>query len=125
MGVLENLISKFAVQTAVYWGTPQSDGMGGFTWSAPIEVNVRWDDKSQLVINKDGKEVQSDAEILTNAELVYNGWLVLSDLETLNGAYSDISNPRNIEGARQIMAKDKIPFVKSTDDFLRKYYLGG
>jgi len=114
------------VQTAVYWGNPQNDGFGGFTFDDPIDLEpptngVRWEDKTQLVVSANGAETGSDAEVLVCQDLDLDGYLYLGSLDDLSE--SEQANPMTVNGARQIISKEKIPMVKSTTEFVRKVYL--
>jgi hypothetical protein len=123
MGKMEKVIAKFAVQTALYWANPTDDGDGNLTYDSPVEILVRWDDKTQIVTDSSGREITSNAEILTNQEMAEEEFLY-------NGSFSDfasgvdLSNPKTVTGAFPIITKTKVPAVKSTDDFVRTYYLG-
>lgn len=120
MGI-EKFIRTVCVQTAVYWGSPQDDGFGGFTFADPVEIPCRWEDKTQIVANMDGQETTSDTEVLVTQDLDYNGYLFLGTLTDLDSDQFD--NPMLVSGAKPIISKSKIPMIKSTDAFVRKVYL--
>lgn len=120
MGI-EKFIRTVCVQTAVYWGSPQADGFGGFTFADPVEIPCRWEDKTQIVANMDGQETTSDTEVLVTQDLDYNGYLFLGTLTDLDSDQFD--NPMLVSGAKPIISKSKIPMIKSTDEFVRKVYL--
>ncbi|MFA5655954.1 MAG: hypothetical protein WDA37_04350 [Dysgonamonadaceae bacterium] len=120
MGI-EKFIQKVCVQTAVYWGSPTNDGFGGFTFAEPIEIPVRWEDKTQIVATMDGQEVTSDTEVLVTIDLEYNGYLYLGLLEDLTD--DEQENPMLVSGAKPIISISKIPMIKSTTEFVRKVYL--
>jgi len=118
MGI-EKFIQKIAVQTAVYWGAPQSDGYGGYTFSSPVEINCRWEGVSEVITNKNGKEIVSNAKVLVTTDLDKEGFLYLGTMES----GIDYSNPKNIEGAYVIQKIEKIPMIRSTTAFVRIVYL--
>jgi hypothetical protein len=125
MGI-ERVIQKFCVQTAVYWGSPQEDGMGGFTFDDPVELapptnGVMWSEKAQLVVTAGGAEETSDAEILVCSDLDMDGYLYLGELADLSD--EEKADPMLVNGARQIISKSKTPMVFSTTEFVRKVYL--
>ena len=121
MGKIEKLISKFAVQTAVYWDASTVNMYGESTFSLGVEIKVRWDGVTELIRNKHGKEVMSNAKILTNTDCNIEGWLYLGTLAGLTTEQK--SNPKLIQDAFEIQKIEKVPFVKSTDDFVRTIYL--
>jgi hypothetical protein len=123
MGTLENVIAKFAVQTVVYWANPTNDGDGNLTYDTPVEILVRWDDKTQLVTDSTGKEKVSKAEILTNQEMLEEEFLYLGSLSDFASG-EDISNPKTVDDSYMIITREKVPAVKSTIDFVRTYFLG-
>ena len=120
MGI-ERFIQKVCVQTAVYWGSPQEDGYGGFTFDEPVEIACRWEDKTQIVAGMDGQEVTSDTEVLVTQDLDYNGYLYLGELDDLDS--DDLDNPMTVSGAKPIISISKIPMIKSTTEFVRQVFL--
>ena len=129
MGRVEKVISKFAVQTALYWGNPTPDHFGGASYDNPVEFSCRWEDSNELKIWRQGTELHSSSIILTNKEMVIEGWCFLGtlteldDLIATNSAVLIKNKPETIPGAFIIREKRKIPMVKSTNDFVRLYYL--
>ena len=123
MGVLQKLSEKFAVQTAVYWGNPVNDGYGQYTYDEPIEISVRWDEKQELVKYDKGNERMCKAKAIVTGDY-FKGMLALTTLDTLNGEYSDISDPKEIDGVFEIISYEKIPMVLKDDDFFRTIYIG-
>ncbi len=125
MGITK-FIQKVCVQTAVYWGNPQNDGYGKLTFDDPIELapptnGVRWEDKNQIIVDNNGKEVTSDAEILVNQVLDTNGYLYLGSLDDLTDEQK--ADPMLVDGARIIMSRSRIPMIKSTTEFVNMVYL--
>lgn len=118
MGILR-FIESVCVQKAVYW-TGDRDGFGGFDWNAPEEVNVRWDDQTELVTDSEGKEIVSRAQIMTPGELEKGGRLWLGELEDLTQDEKD--DPLKVE-SYEIKRVDKNPLFKSKDEFVYTVYL--
>lgn len=119
MGI-EKFIEKVCVQTAVYWGSPVNDGYGGKTFGAAVEIDVRWEDKNELVTLNNGKEYMSKATILVTADVDLGGYLYLGTEDDLE---SDHSDPLAVDDAFEIKKFDKIPMIKKTDEFVRTCYL--
>jgi hypothetical protein len=125
MGI-ERFIRSVCVQVAVYWGNPQSDGYGGFTFDDPVELlppnnGVRWEDKTQIVSTMDGQETTSDTEVLVTEDLDYSGYLYLGTLDDLTT--EEKANPLLVSGAKPIISISKVPMIKSTTEFVRTVYL--
>ena len=116
---LDKFITKTCTQTAVYWGTPVSDGMGGFTYADAVEISCRWDDFQKLITDKQGREIVSTARVLVTQDLDQQGWLYLGTLDDLD---SD-PQPREIDTAFPIIKITKVPELKSSTLFLRRVYL--
>ena len=129
MGAIEKFLKKVCVQTAVYWGSPVSDGFGGQTHGEVREIQCRWDDVSNTISTNDGQEIISRAELLVVEDLQEHGFLWLGSLGELNDLYLDSHmdniDPKTVSNAFEIRRIDKIPMIKSTDDFVRKIYLHG
>ncbi|MFA5935008.1 MAG: hypothetical protein WC827_03935 [Candidatus Paceibacterota bacterium] len=124
---ITNFIRRVAVQTAVYWGSPVEDGYGGKTYADPVEIPCRWEEKVRLMTAADGSETKSKATVLVTQELDEEGYLYLGTLDSLDESGQDsdfILNPKNIEAAFEIIAKDRIPMIRSTTVFINTVYLG-
>ena len=118
---LENLITQVCVQTAVYWGTPVDDGYGGKTFTDPVELQCRWENKAQKIINTNGEETISRAWVLLLEDVVELGWLFLGDLDDLDSA--EEADPMSADGAYEIQRFEKTPAIRSTTQFTRVAYL--
>lgn len=114
---LIKFVESVCVQTAVYWGSPTPDGYGGYTYDDPIEISCRWEEKAQLVVTKDGKEVVSKGEILVTRDLDIDGMLYLGTLDDIDsdGSMHDEAVP--------IITKTAIPLFKSSTEFVRMVYV--
>lgn len=118
MATRSTLLTKNLLQTAVYWGTPVSDGYGGRTFSAPVEILVRWEQRQELFIDASGQETRSNAVIFPSQDVDLGGYLYLGDLDDLGSA----PVPEDVATAYEIRGFEKIPNIKVTD-YMRKVYL--
>jgi hypothetical protein len=114
-----SFINRISVQTAVYWANPVDDGFGTCTFDAPIEIRVRWEDRSKTIIDRDRKEIVADVAVLVNQDLDLGGFLYLGDLDDLDST----PVPSEVEGAFEILSFEKVPLIKSTTKFVRIAYL--
>jgi hypothetical protein len=127
MGAIENVVKLFTKQKCCYWANPVSDGNGGYTFDAPVEIDCRWDDKQELKTGFWGNRFASQASVLVNIDLdrrsfLYNGTLVdLQTEATLNGY--NVNNPREFPTAFVVEQFEKIPMVFSSTDFVRTAFL--
>lgn len=113
-------VTKFLQQKAVYWGTPTSDGYGGFTYADPVEIAVRWTDSVSVITGADGEEIVSKAMVMTGIDVAEQGVLWLGTLAEVDSADED--DPTNLALAYVIKRFDKIPDLTATG-FLRKAFL--
>jgi len=120
MGIQE-FISSVCVQTAVYWLPGANDGYGARTWSTGVEIACRWDDEQELIMNKYGKEIMSQAKLLVTQDLDIEGYLYLGTLTSLETAQK--TNPKLVPTAYPIQKYSKSPEFKSTSKFVREVYL--
>lgn len=121
MGAIEDLMTEICVQTAVYWANPVRDGSGGYTYDAPIEVSCRWDIKQKLVLDRDGKEVVSQAKVFVTQDMDVEEILYFGGLTDLTAAQK--ANPKLIDDAFEIITFEKVSQIFETNDFYRAVYL--
>ena len=107
-------------QTAVYWGNPQPDGYGSYTYDDPVEINCRWEDVAMTNIAAMGINADIRSEVFLDQDVDEEGMLLLGELTDLD---SDGYNDPLAAGAHMIVRFDKIPTMKA-DFFFRKVYLG-
>ena len=126
MGIGSFISSKLN-QSAVYWGNPQDNGYGGFTYDDPVEIKCRWEDMHQVVTATNGEEVVSRAVVYVDVDLEENGVIYLGTMEDLiesSGESSGEIIPTNIEkGACIIRRWEKVPALNSSTEFIRTAYL--
>jgi len=84
---------------ATHWTSGQNDGYGGVTYSTPVQLFVRWEDKEDLHQDMEGEEFISSAIVYTSTELSNNDWLYLGT--------SAQANPQNQNGAYRIKRRMK------------------
>jgi hypothetical protein len=125
-------MTKHCKQTCVYWGDPQNDGEGGWTFDAPVELLCRWEGKVQVVKDDDAKggEIECVAIVYLLQDVDEEGFLflgTLDDLEATEDSSENSSggwyNPLAVEGAYKIKQFEKMPALGSTSVFVRRAYL--
>jgi hypothetical protein len=133
MSNMDSFLKRATPQIAIYWGNPQNDGHGGYTYDDPIEIACRWEGITQIVSDKNGEEVTSRALVFVLQDVEEEGMLYLGSFddfytdsdswfdEDSSGDYS-IPHPKTIEGAYIIKRFQKTPDIKGRT-FLRKAYL--
>lgn len=125
MGI-EKFIKTVCVQTAVYWGNPVADGYGSFTFDEPVEIKCRWEDKALIITDSTGIERMTDAQIMVTQDLDVLGFLYLGTMDEVESMFESGEqdfDPMKVEDARQILAFEKVPMIKSTKVFVRQVYV--
>lgn len=74
--------------TAVLWVRSGKDKYNEPTVTAPIEVMVRWTFTDSRMVNKNGDEVQLDAEVVVSRDVPYDSLLWLGTLSDWQGVGS-------------------------------------
>ena len=126
---IEKIIAKFCVETAVYWGNPQNDGFGGFTFDAPVEIKCRWENKTEVDFGWfsagfPGNVRLSKSSLLVLEDMEEKAYLWKGTLDELEDLYgSDVPDPMQVRDAFKIHRFDKIPMVFKTDEFVRTVWL--
>lgn len=98
-------------QTAVYWGSPTSDGMGGYEYDDCIEINCRWESKLEKYIDEKGEEKLSRAIVFVNQDLDIGGLLYLGEITDLP-SYAE-SSPNEFDNTYRIMGFESIPNLRN------------
>lgn len=65
--------------SATYWGPGTPDGLGGFTWPAPVLITCRWEQKRELFRNDQGDDTVSAAVVFPDRDLAVGGYLAEGD----------------------------------------------
>jgi hypothetical protein len=109
-----SIITKVLKQTAVYWAPDGTDEYGQPTVASPVELDVRWEDTVEGVVNEEGSTVLSKSKVMVSADVAIGGMLWLGSLSDC----PDPANPKNLSGAYEIIAFEKIPNFRCTE-FMR------
>ena len=121
MGILQFIENKVCKQTAVYWGPPEDDGFGGDVFAVGIEIKCRWDDVSEMIMDKQGNQIVSNSKLLVVDELDENGFLFQGTLSELSTDQK--SNPMEILKAYPIKKLMTSPLFGSSTEFVREVML--
>ena len=102
MGIAD-FLERLCDQTAVYWGSPQDDGRGGFTFADPIEIQCRWQQNTEVIAmageDRKSREIVSKAQVWILQDVDEEGYLYLGTLDS-TGALdsSEEENPAKVTG---------------------------
>lgn len=106
-------------QTAVYWERLAPDGYGGYAWEDPVELDVRWEDSSDVFIDLNGEKVQCSAKVFLGQDIKVGDFLYLGDYDDLTSASG---SPASMEKAFSVKRFDKIPDLSGVE-YLRRAWL--
>ncbi len=115
-----SLITNMCNQRAVYWGDPEKDGYGKLTFTAPVEIAVRWESKQELFINQEGKEERSQAKVWAPTAFAMEGYLFLGGLDDLSSA--EKADPQVLASAFMIKGSSNIPDING-NEFVQKVWM--
>lgn len=101
-------------QTATYWAPGVNDGFGGVSFSAPVTLLCRWQDKSELFRDAEAREFTSSAVVYPVQPLERQGYLFLG--------ISSEADPTSVDGAKEIRQIGSSPSLRNTET-LNKVWL--
>ena len=121
-------MSRLCVQDAVYWGSPQDDGRGGYTFADAIEIKCRWEEGSEVISmqgdDRKSREIVSKAQVWVLQDVDEEGYLYLGTLDSEDALSSaEEESPADVDGAYKILKFEKIPELRRSNKFIRKVYL--
>ena len=128
MGI-QSVINRLCIRKAVYWGNPQQGGSGDFTYDAPVEIDCRWENRNQLLIEDKGDQLGARGIIYLTQDVDERGMIYLGTLDSLydliefDSSAGALDDPQEVPGALMIKQFSKIPALHSTTEFIRKAYL--
>lgn len=82
-------------QAATYWYPTGNGSWGEPSWSDPQIIRVRWQDKTQLIRDKEGKEIVADAVVYTGKAIDLEGRLQKGEHAGNPGA--DAREPKTLQ----------------------------
>lgn len=70
-------------QKAVLWINPVLDGFGGRNFAAGVEIDCRWEDRQELFVDSEGRQVLSRAVVYIDRDVQVHDFLFLGELTDL------------------------------------------
>lgn len=98
-------------QKAVYWAAIGFDAFGKPEYSAPVEIDVRWEDVAEEYMDENGVKQLSRSIVYVDRDTPIGGALFLGGLTDLD----DDSVPFKNSGAYEIRAFEKLPNLRNTE----------
>ena len=106
-------IRRNLTEDVTYWGVASRDDRNKITFSSPVTVQARWEERAVLV-EGEGGEFQSKAVVHIEQNVVREG--------RLYRGVSVAADPTTVTGALPIKEFAKIPNLRGTD-YERRGYL--
>lgn len=91
-------------QPVTYWGAPLPNGLGGFSFDAPIILQTRWEESQQEFTLQNGDLTVSKAVVYVKQDVDLQGYLYLG--ETLELDPMIVSNAFKIMQFTKILSID-------------------
>jgi hypothetical protein len=101
----DGIIDDMRLETVVWWAqTGTLDGAGNHTYSAGVEIDVRWEDRKENFITSEGEEKTSKAVVYPDESknIKVNDQLFRGELTDLDSAQA--ANPNLKAEAYRIQA---------------------
>ena len=102
--------SRKLKDNAIHWSGAVNDGYGGYTYNAPTEHEVRWQDVQETFIDFEGEEQVSNAIIYTDSPIIRRGsWIKRGRLTDLD---SNDTDPKEISDTFPVRAVQESPNLR-------------
>jgi|GEM_PF-2493552 len=120
---LIDFVDSVCVQTAVHWKKGDPNEFGEYEFEDAVEVYCRWDGKQQQIVDENGDEIVSTAEILLDSQAVVQtgDYLLLGDEGSLET--DQVNDPLKAEKARRVKSIQETPLFQSTSEFVKVAYV--
>ena len=83
-------------ESVTYWEVTGVDNSGDPIFATPIAVKAKWEDRTELFIDGEGREQRSKSVVYVDTDLIVGGYLFRGS--------SSVSDPLSVSGA--FMIKD-------------------
>lgn len=118
---IDRFLKKIAKDVAVYWGNPTVSGDGSNRYDDPIEIDVLWKGKEDLVRSLNAKEGVGRAVVYVTVDLDEQGMLYHGRLTDLTDAQK--ADPRKVKKAFEITRFFKVPSMYLQGQYNRMAYI--
>lgn len=113
-----SVIKKMRRQDAVWWSkNPTPDEFGAVSFSDPVQIKCRWEDREGQILNAQEEIVPSMTTVYVDRDMKIGDKLKLGSLDT-----NTPPDPREDRDAYEIQGWEKIPNFKAKE-FLRIAHL--
>lgn len=106
------MANKFP-QTITFWAV-SVNGNGDYTYSSPVTVAARWEDKQELFIDGNKQEVLSKAIVYTKEPIELLGYVAKGD-------HVATSDPTTVSGSYQVRGYGEVPSLNGRKQVNKAY----
>ena len=107
-----NLLSKMW-QDATYWAPGDKDLFGKVSFTTPVQMKCRWENRMESIQSKTGEEYVSKSRVFLAVNVDLDGYLY-------PGLTSEL-NPIGLDGAQEIQAVGRVPDLRNTQTLYMAY----
>lgn len=101
-------------QEVTYWAPGGEDRFGAQTFSAPVVIQARWEDRNEEVKTIGGDDIVTQAVVFVDQDLYVGGYLALGD-------HLAILDPNLTQAASEIQAWASIPDLRNVSTERRAF----
>lgn len=101
-------------QQITYWSPGEQSGFGGYTFSSPQLLLVRWEERTDKFLNSVGEEKIAKAIVYTPTECAVGGYVAKGD-------QTATSDPTTLSIAFEIQRADSIPDLRGLNQENRNF----
>lgn len=116
--MIDRYIKRISKHIAVYWSSPVPRPDGSNSYAAPIEIRCFWKGASQLIPDRDMKEISIKALVYVSQDLDEQGMLFLGKLSNLST--QEKADPRLVSRAYEITRFVKTPSLYMNGEYNRQ-----
>ncbi len=119
MGIIIRMLKQKAVYWALQSGAAAFDTFGQPQYENPIEIDVRWEVKTEEFLGPNGTLETSNAVVYVGQDVEVGGVLMLGELTDID---SSLTVPKQNDEAYEIRRFEKLPNLRNTK-VLRTVYM--
>lgn len=113
---MSNYIKRNLRKKLTYWSKGAPDGFGGVAWDTPVNLNGRWEERTEQFVDAKGDEQKSEAVVYVDIDTEIGGYILNGTSTAASPLTVTSPEPKEIKEAR------KIPDLKYLR-YERKLYL--
>jgi hypothetical protein len=100
-------------QTATYWPFASVDGYGQSSFSSPVQILCRWENKAVLFRNAQGQEMTSQSIVYPAVEIGVKGYLKRGTDAT--------ADPVGLDDAYEVQQVNRSPALDNSKELLKVF----